>query len=225
MAAVVEATLIEIRAEFRKAGAQLVGIDAPRADFAEAGRIDDVTDAGNRHELGGGGGVLPRAPFLADRADTQLEPRLEGIEQTRLPRARRACKDRVAAAQASRASAGRPSSAFTDVLVMIAGGLEARARISSIARSSSILLRTTAAGSPFASAITRKRSIILGLGSGSRAEVTTITDLRWPPPVVPAADPRRCCPAPPGAPARNGAADLGDGRSLEHDDVARDDAI
>src|SRR5689334_5436083 len=99
MPAVVEAALIEIRAKFRKARAQLVGIDAPSADFAEARRIDDVPDAGNGHELRGGRGVLPGAPFLADRADAQLEPRLEGVEQTRLPRARRTCEDRVAAAQ------------------------------------------------------------------------------------------------------------------------------
>src|SRR2546425_9448316 len=56
VAAVVEATLIEIRAEFRKTGAQLVGIDAPGADFAEAWRIDDVAYARDRHQLRGGGG-------------------------------------------------------------------------------------------------------------------------------------------------------------------------
>ena len=99
MSAVVEPTLIEIRAEFRKAGAQLIGIDAPGTYFAESGSIDDVTDAGNRHQLCGGGCVLAGPPLLADRADSQLEPRLEGIEQTRFSRARRSRKDRVPTAQ------------------------------------------------------------------------------------------------------------------------------
>src|SRR6266446_3025284 len=99
VAAVVEATLIEIRAEFRKTGPQLVGIDAPGADFTEAGRIDDVAEARDRDELGGGGRVFPGPPLLANRANTQLEARLEGVEQARLPGARRAGKDRVPAAQ------------------------------------------------------------------------------------------------------------------------------
>src|SRR5437879_7077320 len=125
VAAIVEAALIEVWTEFRKAGAQLVGIDAPGADLAEARRIDDVTDAGNGHQLCGSGGVLAGPPLFADHADTQLEPRLEGIEQTRLARARRARKHRVPAPQQV-AQRGEPFIGLhRRSEQLIAGGLEA----------------------------------------------------------------------------------------------------
>src|SRR5437899_7508837 len=99
MAAIVEAALIEVRPEFRKAPAQRIGVDAPRPDFSQTGRVDDVADARDRHELRCGGGVLAGAPLLADRADPQFETGLEGVEETRFPRARCARENRVAAAQ------------------------------------------------------------------------------------------------------------------------------
>src|SRR5712664_1493740 len=92
MAAIVEAALIEVRPEFRKAAAERIGVDAPRADLSQTGGVDDVADARDRHELRCGGGVLPGPPFLADRADPQLEAGLEGVEQARFPRARCAGK-------------------------------------------------------------------------------------------------------------------------------------
>src|SRR5205814_10404131 len=96
---VVETALIEIGPEFGEAGAERVGVDAPGPDFAETGRIDHIADTRDRNELGRSGRMLARAPFLADRADAQLETRLARVQLTRFPGARGARKNRMAAAQ------------------------------------------------------------------------------------------------------------------------------
>src|SRR2546428_725617 len=99
VAAVVEPALIEIGTELGKASAELIGVDAPGADFAEPGRIDDIADTGNGDELRGRRRVLAGPPFLADRAHAQLESRLKRVQQARLPRARRARENGMTAAQ------------------------------------------------------------------------------------------------------------------------------
>src|SRR5256886_466279 len=91
--AVVETTLIEIGPEFGETGAEGVGVDPPGADFAKTGRIDHIADTRDGDELGRGCRMLARAPFLADRADAQLETRLERVQQTRFSRARPAGVD------------------------------------------------------------------------------------------------------------------------------------
>ena len=99
MAAVVEPALIEIGPEFGEASAERIGVDAPGPDFAETGRIDHVADTRDGNELGRRRRMLARAPFYADRADAQLETRLERVQETRFSCARRAGENRMPAAQ------------------------------------------------------------------------------------------------------------------------------
>src|SRR2546430_4283107 len=88
MPAVVEATLVEEGPELGEIDAQALGIDPPRAHLAYPRRVHDVAPRGDRHDECGAGRVLPRAPFLADLADAEVQARIECVQQAGLPDAR-----------------------------------------------------------------------------------------------------------------------------------------
>src|SRR5262245_58549114 len=99
MTTIVEPAPIEIWPELGETPAQCIRVHAPGPDLSQAWGIDDVSHTGDGQELRGGRGVFARAPLLADRTHPELEPRFQRIEQARLPDARPAGEDGLAATQ------------------------------------------------------------------------------------------------------------------------------
>src|SRR5439155_16998752 len=88
MPAVVEAALVEEGLELGEVDTQALGIDPPRAQLAQPRGVHDIAPRGDRHDECGAGRVLARIPLLADLADTEVQARVERVQEAGLPDAR-----------------------------------------------------------------------------------------------------------------------------------------
>src|SRR5207247_1294610 len=75
-----------------KAHAEQLGIDPPRPHLAQPRCVHHVArsrppgpPAGERDEQRRTGRVLPRAPFLADLPDPEIQARIKRVQEARLP--------------------------------------------------------------------------------------------------------------------------------------------
>src|SRR5580765_1528502 len=75
---------------FRKAAGELPRDDPPEAHLTEAGSVDQIAAVVERKHYRGHGRVLAPAELGADFPDFELEARLDRVQRTRLPSARRA---------------------------------------------------------------------------------------------------------------------------------------
>ena len=74
----------DIGAELDEVALELGGLDAPELELAEARRIDDVAARFEPDQLGGGGRVLALEGPVGDRADAEVQARLDRVQERAL---------------------------------------------------------------------------------------------------------------------------------------------
>src|SRR4029077_10474922 len=85
--------------DLRKTFGELLRLDAPEDDFAESRRVHEDPAAGQRHHDRRDRSVAAATDASADLAGAELEARLDGVEEARLPRPRGPGHDRGAAGE------------------------------------------------------------------------------------------------------------------------------
>ena len=81
MRAIGKATMREIGSELRKIGIEVGLIDPPEFELSQAWSINDVSASLNFDQFSGGGGMSPFCRPVRDTTDSELETRLDCIQE------------------------------------------------------------------------------------------------------------------------------------------------